>query len=39
MVAEGQSLGMVGTPAGDTCAPVSWQQALGLPQQQGTSKL
>ena len=26
---EGQSLGMVGTPAGDTGAPVSWQQATG----------
>ena len=27
---EGQSLGMVGTPAGDTGAAVSWQFANGL---------
>jgi len=26
---EGQSLGMVGTPAGDKCGPVSWQFAAG----------
>ena len=36
---EGQSLGMIGTPAGDTCGPVSWQEALRKNQQSQAAKL
>ena len=35
----GQGLGVVGTPAGDTGAPVSWQQATGRPSEAASPKL
>ena len=36
---KGQGLGVVGTPAGDTGAPVSWQKATGRPSEAASPKL